>query len=137
MYALVVAGLLNVQEDKFSNTPEAEHFLVKGNPAYMGAVCGPMSRQWESTLKTAESIRTGIPQSRLDFSSGSEDELEKFLRMLHPQAFSTGRELTEQWDFSPYRTLADIGGGSGGLAVALTERCPQIKAIEARLNIAF
>jgi len=29
LYALVVAGLLTVQDDLFSNTPEADHFLVR------------------------------------------------------------------------------------------------------------
>ena len=128
MYALVVAGLLNVEGDKFSNTREAEHFLVKGNPAYMGGMHQRLSQSWRVVPQTAESIKTGIPQAKLDFSAASQDELETFLRMLQPQALITGRELADGWDFSSCRTLADIGGGSGGLAIALTETCPHIKA---------
>lgn len=128
MYALAVAGLLNLEGDKFSNTPEADRFLVMGTPEYMGGIQGNLSFRWESTLKTAESIRTGIPQAKLDFSAGSEDELEKFLRGLHPQTMTSGRELADKRDLSSCRTLADIGGGSGGLAIAVTEKYPQIKA---------
>ena len=36
LYALVAGGLLTEQDGRFSNTPEAQHFLVKDAPAYMG-----------------------------------------------------------------------------------------------------
>ena len=35
LYALVAAGLLTEQDGQFANTPEAQHFLVKGKPSYM------------------------------------------------------------------------------------------------------
>lgn len=35
MYALVVAELLKVEGNLFSNTPEANRFLVKGSPNYL------------------------------------------------------------------------------------------------------
>lgn len=40
LYALVTAGLLAVERDLFSNTSEANHFLVKGTPSYRGAKYG-------------------------------------------------------------------------------------------------
>ena len=36
LYVLVVAGLLTEQDGRFSNTPEANQFLVKGAPSYIG-----------------------------------------------------------------------------------------------------
>jgi len=36
LYSLVVAGLLEVENKKFSNTAEAAQFLVRGCPDYMG-----------------------------------------------------------------------------------------------------
>ncbi len=128
MYGLVVAGLLKLEGEKFSNTTESDHFLVKGTPGYIGGIFERLPMAWESTLMTAESIRTGIPQAKLDFSSGSEGDLEKFLRSLLPQTMAAGRALAGRWDFSSCRTLADIGGGSGGIAIAMTEECPHIKA---------
>ena len=128
MYALTVAGLLNLDGDVFSNTPEADLYLVKGATAYMGGMGENLTYRWESTLKTAESIRTGIPQAKLDFAGGSEEELEKFLRGLHPMTMTSGREFADRWDFSSSHSLADIGGGSGGLALAVTEKYPHMKA---------
>ena len=128
MYALAVAGLLNLEGDEFSNTPETDRFLVKESPAYMGAVHENLSNMWEATLKTAESIRTGIPQAKLDFSEDSEEQLESFLRSIQSRAMDAGRELADRWDFSSCRTMADIGGGSGGIAIAVTEKYPHLKA---------
>ena len=36
--------------------------------------------------------------------------------------------LPARYDFSAYRTLLDLGGGSGGVAIGVTEECPQIHA---------
>ncbi len=128
LYALVVAGLLNVDGELFSNTRETEHFLVQGNPAYMGGALSGLPLLLSPLFTTAESIRTGLPQSKVDFSAGSEEELEHFLRGIQPGAMAAARELICSHDFSSYRTLADIGGGSGAMAIVIAEACPQIKA---------
>ena len=128
LYAIAVAGLLNLNGDQFSNTPEADLFLVKGAPAYMGGMHETLSDNWQVAFNTAESIRTGIPQARLDFSEGTEEELEKFLRRIQPMAMDAGRLLADRWDFASSSTMADIGGGSGGIAIALTEKYPHLKA---------
>jgi hypothetical protein len=54
--------------------------------------------------------------------------LEQFFRGQHPYAIGYGRDLAARYDFSPYRTLLDVGGGSGGLALAVTEAFPNIQA---------
>jgi hypothetical protein len=36
LYALVHAGLLQLQGDRFANTPEADVYLVRGRPTYLG-----------------------------------------------------------------------------------------------------
>ena len=128
LYSLVVAGLLNVDGVLFSNTPEAEHFLVQGSHAYMGGAFLDLPRRWSAMLNTAESIRTGLPQAKLDFSEGSEEELERFLRAIQPGAMAHARELVDRHDFSSCRTLADVGGGSGGLAMVIAEAYPQLRA---------
>ena len=58
----------------------------------------------------------------------SQDELRHFFCGEHPYAVEYGRDLVERYDFSSYSTLLDVGGGSGGLAIAVTESCPHIQA---------
>jgi len=128
LYALVVAGFLNVEGEFFSNTDAANRFLVKGIPSCVVDIHELLSTMWNAALKTAESIRTGVPQSKLNYSDMSQDELRQFFCGEHPYTVEYGRDLVERYDFSSYRTLLDVGGGSGGLAIAVTEARPHIQA---------
>ncbi len=128
LYALVVSGFLNVKGEFFSNTDAANRFLVKGSPSCVGDIHALLSTMWNAALKTAESIRTGVPQAKLNYSDMSQDELQQFFLGEHPYAVSYGRDLVERYNFSSYSTLLDVGGGSGGLAIAVSEACPHIKA---------
>jgi SAM-dependent methyltransferase len=128
LYALVVAGLLTVEGECFSNTPESDHFLVRGKPAYIGGRHEGFSRQWNGVLKTAETIRTGVPQTGLDFSAMSSEEAELYYRRSSPTTSRRARDLVARFDFSPCRNLLDVGGGSGDLSIVFTEACPQLKA---------
>ena len=128
LYALVVAGFLNMEGEFFSNTDAANRFLVKGGPSCVVDIHELLSTMWNAALKTAESIRTGLPQSKLNYSDMSQDELRQFFCGEHPYAVEYGRDLVERYDFSSYSTLLDVGGGSGGLAIAVTEACPHIQA---------
>ena len=58
-----------------ANTPEAAQFLVRGKPTYMGSAHTLWAEFGDAGLKTAESVRTGIPQAQHDYGTMSEDEL--------------------------------------------------------------
>jgi len=128
LYALVVAGFLNVKDGIFSNTDTANRFLVKKSTSSVVDIHELLSTMWNAALKTAKSIRTGLPQAKLNYSDMSQEELRKFFCGEHPYAVEYGRDLVKRYDFSSYRTLLDVGGGSGGLAIAVTECCPHIQA---------
>lgn len=121
LYALAAAGLLTVEDGRFANTDEANVFLVRGSRHYMGSAHEIFSDIWGALLKTTESIRSGHPQAEHDFSAMSEEELGAFFRGLHAGALGHGREMAQRYDFSTYRSLLDVGGGSGGVSIALTE----------------
>ncbi len=128
LYALVSAELLTVEGEQFSNTPESDHYLVKGKPAYMGGQQGNLSRWWRAIMETSETIRTGTPQSPIDFAGDSPDALEVTLRRLHSGLRQRGKELIARYDISNAQTMADVGGGSGGLAIAITEAYSHLHA---------
>jgi SAM-dependent methyltransferase len=128
LYVLVVAGLLTEQDGRFSNTPEANQFLVKGSPSYMGNRHAAIAMRWTACLKTAESIRSGVPQAKLDFSDSPQKELEAFLRNINANTVSAARALLEKYDFSSVKTLVDVGSGGGGVAITITKACPHIMA---------
>ena len=111
LYSLVASGLLTEEAERFSNTPESDHFLVRGKATYQGERHKGFSSHWDATLKTAESIKAGVAQAKLDFhdmTSGQEDSL---YRGSHPATLADGRMLANRYDFSAYRSLLDLGGG--------------------------
>jgi len=128
LYCLVAARFLNEEDGLFSNTPEANQFLVKGSQSYLGNRHANLATRWAASLKTAESIRTGMPQAKIDFSDSPRSEIEKFLRNINPTTVSAGRALLENYDFSSVQTLADVGSGGAGLAITITKAYPHIRA---------
>jgi len=125
---LVEATLLTVENGRFSNTGEAARFLVKCSPGYLGARHLFFSRQWSGLLKTADSIASDSPQARLDFSAMAPQDLEDFYSSSYATSLAAGKSLAARYDFSPYRSMVDVAGGSGGLAIAVTEACTNIRA---------
>ncbi|MHA2232065.1 MAG: methyltransferase [Candidatus Hodarchaeales archaeon] len=108
LYALVTAKLLKLEDNLFSNTREASQFLVPNTSAYIGThpFLNPLIMWW-------------------DFY---EEELKQDFQHTQPIALRAGRELVTKFDFSSYQTLADVGGGPGGLSIAITELCANITA---------
>lgn len=129
LYALVVAGLLSEESGMFSNTRESGTYLVNTSPTFIGARQHSFTNSWENAFTTADSVKSGEPQSKIDFSKMSPDEMEDFLRGLHPQALASGRALIKKFDFSNFRNLVEIGAGTGGLTLVVAETNQQIKAV--------
>lgn len=126
--ALVTAELLTVEDGRFANTPLADRFLVRGQPGYMGGVHELWSDVWHALLKTAESVRTGIPQAKHEFEAMPQEELAAFLRGQHPLAMAAGRALGHALEPDRPSSLLDVGGGSGGLAIGACETLPHLRA---------
>ena len=51
LYALVAAELLTVEKNRFANTDEANHFLVRGSPSYMGGIHPLYADLWMQHFK--------------------------------------------------------------------------------------
>jgi SAM-dependent methyltransferase len=124
----VVAGLLKVEEDRFSNTAEADHFLVRGQPDYLGGQWELTQSNWGRMLKTAETIRAGGLPQMVDYHATSQQELAALLRGLYPGVLKDARQLMDLYDFSAYNSLLDVGGGSGALAIAIAQANPGLQA---------
>jgi len=95
LYALVVVGLLNVDSDRFANTADADRYLVGDSPDNRLENLKGYANRWDMVLKTAESIRTGVPQSKIDYETMLPKDLEAFLRGLHWGTMREGQALAE------------------------------------------
>lgn len=134
LYALAHAELLTADgAGRFANTSEADRYLVRGRPAYLGGAHELYSDLWATALKAAQSIRAGAPRAKHDFEAMADEELAAFFRGLHPAALATGRLLADAYGLGRFRHLLDVGGGSGGLAIAACQSCPGLRATVAEL----
>lgn len=128
LYALVIAGLLTEEDGAFSNTPETDEFLVKGKVGYLGDAHKIWNSNLLASLETAETIRTGVPQAKYDWTNMAEGELKALYEGMSAQDVAFANWLSAQYDFSQCRRLLDAGGGSGTLAIAMTQIHPHLTA---------
>jgi hypothetical protein len=128
LYQLVLSKFLELQDSRFANTATSAYYLVKGAPNYMGGIHWVWTEIFNGLAHTAESIRTDTAKAKRDFARMSQDELGGFLRGLHGGTVAAGRNLAKQPYFAQARTLIDVGGGSGGLAIGLCTEHLQLHA---------
>jgi ubiquinone/menaquinone biosynthesis C-methylase UbiE len=133
LYGLAAMGLLTVEQDRFANTPEADAFLVRGRPYFIGDVCHLYEDLWRGALGAAESIRAGRPMAAHDYKSMSAEAVTAFFRGQHYDALQGGWRLAEAVDFADMAHVLEVGGGSGGLAIALCQRWPHLRTTLAEL----
>lgn len=129
LHALAAIGLLEIRKGgRFANTAESAALLAKGSPAYLGGSHALWAQLWEAGLRAADSIRTGQPQARHEIAAMPADQLEDFVAGLHPDALEVGTGLAQRPEWATRRTLVDVGGGSGGVSIALCQACPHLRA---------
>ena len=128
LYALAIAGLLTEEDGAFSNTLETNEFLVKGKVGYLGDTHKIWYSNLLASLKTAETIRTGIPQTKYDWANMAEGELKALFEGMSAHDVAFANWLSAQFDFSQCRRLLDAGGGSGTLAITMTQIHPHLTA---------
>ena len=125
---LVTTGALTSDDGRLANTLVADRLLVRDRS---GSVRG-RHMNWhdvlQSSLSTAATLRTSVPQSKHDFLDMSVEDLRHFLRAMAPGTAATGESLLKAVDLSQVQHVLDAGGGVGALALALTQRLPHLRA---------
>lgn len=133
--ALVALGLLTRDGDAYANSPLTERFLVRGQGTYVGgfAEMGGASL-YPLWMRLTDLLRTGEPQIPPggDFFKGlysRPDAARKFMDAMDAFNGDIARVLSEEADWAGYRTLVDVGGARGDLAVRLVSRHPDLSAV--------
>ena len=137
--ALAALGLLAKENNRYRNTPEADAYLVKDKPTYLGGQVEHLSHlHWRLWQFLPDAIRENSPRVRQVFGLGFDlfqaitqdpQYLRAFLQGQHSLTMHAAQEIVEAFDFSPYKTLMDVGGGSGALCIAAVQKYPRLKAI--------
>lgn len=127
-------GLVTKGKTKYTNTPLAAMYLVKGTPSYFGGFLAFNDKHvYASWGRLAEAVRTNSPigwdpevqRSLFDSDTSIIADLNQ---AMHSLSAPTGRAMAGAVDFGPYARLLDLGGGSGSVDIELVKAFPHLKA---------
>ncbi|MBI4054779.1 MAG: methyltransferase domain-containing protein [Elusimicrobia bacterium] len=136
--ALVALSVLGREDGIYRNTPEAQLFLNKGSPHYIGEIFLMLNQRlygfWGGL---EEALRSGRPQNetRQDsrplfeilYSDPAKQNL--FVRAMVGLSAGSSVEAARRFDFSRCRTFCDLGGGPGTLNIEVAKAYPNLRGI--------
>jgi O-methyltransferase/methyltransferase family protein len=138
--ALVALGMLDREGDgpaaRYANTPETARFLVRKSDDYMGGILEMYNdRLFRFWTDLEDALRTGEPQNETKRTGASMFEelyreparLEQFMAAMSGVSRRNFVALADRFDFSPYRTLCDVGGAAADLSCAIAARHPRLR----------
>ncbi len=135
--ALVALGILTRQDGIYANTPEADLFLDKHKPSYIGGMLEMANKRlyghW-SHLTTG--LRTGQNQNEAagtaeTFSALYADpaRLKGFLRAMTGISRGANMTIAAKFPWADYKTAADCGTAQGDLIVQVALKNPHLSCI--------
>ena len=131
--ALAGMGLVTVDDGRFSNSPAAEAFLVKGAKYDFGdyirlqvgkQMYGLMGQLGGAVSGTLSEEETGSYEQW--FSDPEEARL--YSESQHAGSHGPARQMTRRVDLSGAKTLLDVGGGTGAYAITFCNAFPDLTA---------
>ena len=123
--ALVALGMLDRRDGLYSNAPDANYFLDKAKPSYIGGILemanARLYRFWGS-LTTA--LKTGQPQNEakeggnfFETLYNDPDRLQSFMQSMTGISMGSSIAIAQKFPWKEYRTFIDVGSAQGGLVV--------------------
>jgi hypothetical protein len=135
---LVALGFLTRSGDSYANTQEADVFLDRSKPSYIGGILEMANhRLYPFWGNLTEGLRTGQPQNELKGGGpgmfetlyAEPSRLKEFLRAM--TGISRGANLTiaRAFPWKTYRTFVDVGTAQGDLAVQVALANPHLRGL--------
>lgn len=131
--ALAVLGLVrHLEHDRFELTATGSLLRRDAADSLNGMVGHWAGRLWDSFATIGESVRTGeacVPSGPEHFAEQQSvpAEADVFNRAMAEGSLRIGRALAQVYDFSPFKSVMDVGGGYGALLVGPLEAAPGVR----------
>jgi predicted O-methyltransferase YrrM len=140
--ALVALGFLTrtgiKDSSKYSNAPDADVFLDRGKPSYIGGLLEMANhRLYPFWNNLEEGLKTGLPQNEVKAGGAplfetlyaDEARLKEFLRAMGGAQMGNFMVFAKTFDFSNYKTLCDVGGAGGYLSAQVAMNNAHVNCI--------
>ena len=127
--ALCAHGFLEKRGDRYHNAADAERYLKRGAPAYLGGALGFALDLFEPWGRLDETVRRDAPASPPRHLAAGSEETRRFVRAMHERALALGPALLAGFDLPGASSLLDLGGGPGTLSLQLARRHPGLRSV--------
>ena len=128
--ACVSVGLLKKEKDSYSNAKVSESFLVKNKKFYLG---GQVERHRKRSSTAWSKLTTRLKKWEYGDDGKNnpetEDQGSEAMAEQHNLALLHGFELAKAFDFSKYKRILDLGGGTAAASIALCKSYPKLESI--------
>jgi hypothetical protein len=134
--ALASLGVLERRADgRFALTAIGERLRSDAPGTFRDAFIAETDTiHWRSWEKAADAVRSGLPRPKpvfgmpaFDYYAQNPTEGEQFGRAMQNISRFAAAAVLEAYDFSGVRTVMDVGGGNGSLALAILEKHPEMR----------
>jgi SAM-dependent methyltransferase len=125
--SLVVLGLLEKKDSKFSNTPLTSKYLLEDSPHYITNLMHVVHR-WDSWSTLTDAVREGGTVYERPEGKAGEERTESFISAMNYGAVRRAEEFLDIIDMDGVSRFLDIGGGSGAFSIAFVRAHPQLRA---------
>jgi hypothetical protein len=125
-------------EARYSNLPAVAIYLDRNSPRYIGGILEMLNvRLFRFWHDLPEALRTGKPQNEIKHSQKPMFEelyadlprLEQFLGAMTGLSRINFEAFAEKFDFTPFKTMCDVGGATGLLSIEVTRKHPHLRAV--------
>lgn len=132
--ALVALRFLERNGGSYSNAAEADFFLDREKPSYMGGILEMANeRLYQFWGSLTEALRTGKPQNEVKQGENlfaalyaDEDRLKIFLKGMTGISMAAARAMAEKFPWGEYGTFVDVGTAQGALPVQVALAHPHL-----------
>jgi acetylserotonin N-methyltransferase len=137
--ACVGLRLLDRAAGGYANTPAAAAYLCRDSPRRLtGYLLYSNEVLWKLWANLEDAVREGTHRWRQTYGwegpifahfFRTEESKREFLMGMHGQGLLSSPHVIEAFDLGGFRTLVDLGGATGHLAVAACRRYPGLRAV--------
>ncbi|MDQ3287985.1 MAG: acetylserotonin O-methyltransferase [Pseudomonadota bacterium] len=132
--ALVALGMLERREGSYANTAQADLFLDRDKPTYVGGMLEMAAKRlypfWGSLT---EALQTGTPQNEVrggqdPFAAiyADPERLEQFLRAMSGISLAAAQAMARLFPWHEYQSMIDIGCAQGAVPVQIALAHPHM-----------
>jgi 3-hydroxy-5-methyl-1-naphthoate 3-O-methyltransferase len=130
--ACVVLELLEKEDERYSNTPIAETFLVQGKSGYMGNFIRAGAEQYEAWGHLTQAIREDRPMrphSAEALPTLPAERVRGYVERLYELGKHNAVAIADLVDLEDVQQMLDVAGGSGIYSITFAQRQPTLRAV--------